>query len=63
MVQHDDGNVDGGTLLDLTRRLVGSTVTSPDEDHCDLIVQPAGTEQPDVGDRDGTFVRVLSGGD
>jgi Kef-type K+ transport system membrane component KefB len=62
MVQCEDGNVDGGALLDLTRRLAGSAVTSPDDDHCDLIVQPAGTQQPDVGDRDVTFVRVLSGG-
>ncbi|HEY7437923.1 MAG TPA: cation:proton antiporter [Acidimicrobiia bacterium] len=62
-VQSNDGERDSGTLLDLTRRLAGSTATSPDEDHCDLIVQPAGTAEPDVGDRDVTFVRVLSGGD
>jgi Kef-type K+ transport system membrane component KefB len=52
--------VDGQPLLvDLANRVARATGDLDHED-ADLIVQPAGTAEPDVGDRPVGFVRVLS---
>ena len=60
----DRAAVNGGggkdpMLVDLAGRLARAT-GSDGGDGCDLIVQAAGSEESRPGDRDVTFVRVLS---
>lgn len=56
-VSSGDTYADGSQLADLAGRLAGTT--GGPEDHCDLIVRPAGSDAPDLGDRAVTFVRIL----
>jgi Kef-type K+ transport system membrane component KefB len=53
---------DDSPLADLTRRLATSS-SATDDDSCDLLVLPAGAAPPGDGERELTFVRVLSAGE
>ncbi len=58
----NDGRAHDPSLDDLARRLCLDGLPVVDDGNCDIIVQPAGSEEPDTGDREVTFVRVLSAG-
>jgi hypothetical protein len=51
-----------GVMHNLAGRLARAGVSVVNEKGCDLVVQPAGTDEPDFGDRDVTFVRVFAAG-
>jgi Na+:H+ antiporter len=56
-----NGGRDGDPMLrDLAARLGGPNGTVDEGQPCDIIVQPAGSAIPDSGEREVTFVRVLT---
>jgi Kef-type K+ transport system membrane component KefB len=49
-----------GVMHNLAGRLARAGVSVANPTGADLVVQPAGTDEPDFGDRDVTFVRVFA---
>jgi Kef-type K+ transport system membrane component KefB len=47
-------------LADVAGRLAREANVDPDDETCNLVVQAAGTAEPELGEREVTFVRVLS---
>ena len=51
---------DAMALRDVAGRLAREPARDLDDETCDLVVQAAGTPEPELGEREVTFVRVLS---